>query len=210
MKIKNLEYCLEPKTTLFKEEADVIVAVVLDAIKKNHIEGKTGTFALFGNKKEKDPEQIISFDLEDGSSVASRYLSNSNDYAKIALKKAGAYTTSGCKIESPLDAWGHSMEDVLELETTYGQFLAAFFSSERDFYVYYAIAKALTCMGKEDIVMVENANNMLLSEAKTDTGIYYLIEHVENLFENAMLPEIKAWKEWHDKEKENLKQFFED
>jgi hypothetical protein len=49
---------------------------------------------------------------------------------------------------------------------------------------------------------------MLGIEWEDEPGIFVLKDYVDELFEDQKLPEIKKWKEWHDKSENDLVLFF--
>ena len=225
MQMTNLKVTLEPESTLFKEEVDVIVAVVVDTVDNLSAEGRDlseGSFLLYGAADVEDEsekyeiQEIISFDFDNGPSAPYRPYSDGSDgitsrnFAEKILKRDLSHSHHGSAghisyyVDSPL---------FMTLKTARGRFDSACFGEEfsyRDMtYIYCAVAQAFACMGKEDKVLQDSVDSVFFREAEEYKRIGDLRDHVEELFREKKLPEIKLWKDWHDKESGNLTLFFE-
>ena len=200
----NLSFELQPKTTLFEEEANVIVAIVKDIIEGSVISARSGTFLLYGIKNgEHEPERLISFDLSRRGPTKKFFWTdkNSRELAEEVIERVAGSDYAGepyrgvitYYVDTPL---------FLELWSTCGRFACAFYADKGFYsdmtYVYCAVAKALAMMRKGDEVLQESCEEIFLREIDEYTGILVLREYVERLFNECKLPEIAIWKKWHE------------
>ena len=65
-------------------------------------------------------------------------------------------------------------------------------------YLYYAVAKTLALLAKEDAVLQKGANSIFMTEVEDCPGMSLLEDFVVGLFEAAEIPELKVWQEWHE------------
>lgn len=211
MKITNKRLELEPKSTLYKEEAEAIIAVVF---KMFNGDISDGSFLLYGKKDgEDEPQRIISFDFGDGPSKDCYYDGkNSFRLARETLEQdlknvhEGNSSHISYLCGSPL---------YLTMKTTHGRFNCACFvggiCSHGQIMLYCAIAQALACMGKEDKVLQESCDHIFSDETENnhqkmaDT----VRKYIEAMFDECTVPEIAAWKKWHDENANELTLFFE-
>ena len=206
MTLTNQHFLLEPDSTLFKEEADAIVAVILDILKQDGHDLTEGSFVLMGTKgTSSNSKEIIAFDFGDGPIHDFRDKGiSSRSFARKILRRDAKNKTGSSHVsyfvDSPL---------FLRLKTTNGLFSAAMFVDGSVEDVYYALAQAIACMGKEDTVLQDSVNEIFDLESQDYPGINVLRDYVKKLFEKCELPELKAWQEWHDKNSKKLTLFFE-
>ena len=197
MKLKNVTLCLEPQTTLFKEEADAIIAVVLNVLKHDGRLPKAGTFLLYGVEDGKqDVQKIISFSFKNGAVRNCLESScDSDELGDTILKRVAAHMSHRTAITYYVDS-----PTFLELKTTYGRFLCFYYDESmcNQTYIYCAVAKALASMGKEDEVLQEACEYLFAVEMEDHTRIDVLAGYVDGLFTSCELPELKIWKEWHE------------
>lgn len=107
---------------------------------------------------------------------------------------------------------------VLVLNTTAGRFLMSVcainidHADEISAALMYAMAHALAQMGLEDLILQRSAAR-LDNHLATSTGRYSVkaCQLVEDLFRQCDIPEIMAWRSWHNNasESDGLKLFFE-
>lgn len=200
MNITNLKLGLVPKTTLFKEEADAIVAVVKDVISKSKISVKNGTFLLYGVKNgEREPQRLISFDFGRGPAKKfsifekdSRCLAEEILELEVRKDHSESYSGISYYFDSP---------PFLQLRTTYGRFICAFYAGEGLYsgmtYVYSAVAKALALLCENDEVLQKSCGDVFIREIDDEPRILELEDYVEDLFLKSKLPELAAWQKWH-------------
>lgn len=216
MQMTNLKVTVEPASTLFKEEIDAIIAVVMDTVREQACihdrEVREGSFLFYAMKDgDTEPQQIIEADFEDGPDMG-YHPGGSHDVADAILRKellnshredkaAGLITYF---VDSPI---------FLTLKATYGRFVCACLSYSLSYeamtYIYCAVAKAISCMGVEDEVLQHSCNNIFHLESFGYANSVKIEKHVQELFLKCEIPELKLWKEWHDKESGNLTLFFE-
>ena len=219
MQMTNLKVTLEPETTLFKEEVDAIIAVVMNTIDSEPFisDIHDGSFLFYGMGDGSDePQKIIAFDFENGPTPDYLPYSDGNcgtSSREIAdailtrdLKNPHATKSSHISyyVDSPL---------FLTLRATHGRFACACFGDEFSYkamtYIYCAVAQAMACMGLEDKVLQDSCDMIFFSEADEYKDIDDLRSCVEQLYHECKLPELALWKKWHDAESENLTLFFE-
>ena len=201
MKLTNLELGTWPKTTLYREEADVIIAVIQDAIENSKVSIKNGTFLLWGMKNgEHAPQRMISFDFDYGPvrkfsvyGESSRFLAEE----VIMVHASGERSKTYSAISSYIDLPSH-----LELATTNGHFACSFYAGKGDTnfmaHIYCAVAQTLALMGKEDSVLQDSCDKVFFLEVDGYPEIYVARSYVERLFRDCKLPEIAAWQKWHE------------
>lgn len=219
MQMTNIEVTIEPRSTLFRKEIDAIIAVVTNTIVsepciRNFHEG---SFCFYGKADGDDKVQkIIAFDFKDGpTKVFLPYAfgdcgTSSREIADTILTRDlnNPHETNGSHIsyyaDSPL---------FLSLRTTHGRFACACFGDGFSYkamtYIYCAVAQAIACMGLEDKVLQDSVDQVFLREAKEYKNIDDLRSCIEQLFHECKLPELAAWKKWHDAENDSLTLFFE-
>lgn len=221
MQMTNLKVTLEPETTLFKEEVDAIIAIIEDTIDRRAYDTGSnldeGSFVLYGKKDGEDKvQEMIAFDFESGPSIDCLFYSRcffgtgSREIAENVTKRD--LTNIHDKPDSHISYFRESPL-FLSLKTTSGRFACACYG--RDFsykdmtFVYCAFAQAIACMGKEDKVLQESCDHIFFSQSEEYHELGDLRDHIEELYRECALPELKLWKKWHDAESENLTLFFE-
>ena len=210
MSLSNLELHLEPETTLYKEEADVIIAIVFGIMKEIGVCAKHGTFLLYGVKNDsQEPQKIISFDLRRGPSakfMRNEKRLNSRKMAEEVLERdarseKSTFALQDTKAKGYITYYADSPL-FLSLQATHGRFTCAFYAGDGDYwdmtFVYCAVAQALAVMGKEDEVLQESCDDLFFSEVDEYTTIFIARNYVNSVFEEDVFPEIKAWRTWHD------------
>lgn len=198
--IKNLQLNTEPNTTLFEQEAQALIAIVVNVLEVGNDLPKTGTFLLYGvaDDKPKDLQKIVSFNFKGGTlhnCIDSGYTSDQigDSVLRLAatqLSKSESKTAITYYVDSPA---------FLKLKTTHGTFLCFFWGDNgSSTYVYCASAKAIAMMGKEDQVLQESCKYLFFTEMEDYPSIDMLDKYVEHLFEQCNLDELEEWKKWHE------------
>lgn len=221
MQMTNLELSLEPETTLFKEEVDAIIAVVMNTIDNEpYVRNRDihdGSFLFYGMADDgEEPQKIIAFDFENGPTEnlspysGGDYGNNSREIADAVL--ARELDDNKAKDDSVI-TWFCESPPFLSFRTTHGRFACACFG-DRLFYkpmihIYCAVVQAVACMGLEDTVLQDSCDKVFSSEICTEYRAKNLRSRVKKLFRECKLPELARWKKWHSAEDENLTLFFE-
>ncbi len=216
--LKNFECYVEPDTTLFQQEVDVIVALVLKAIEKYNT--SYGTFILDGQKKGGELECLIRFDLPKGHlkrrviSVGSR--GGAINFAALAANPINAII--GLPNWEGSSIYIADENKLLVLNTTYGRFLCSFYanfphgghgeSTNILMIVGYVIAHMRKRAGvnvigypdvkNEDIVLQDSASSLGLVLFGHNDNADMAAAFVRKAFEQCKVPELKSWKAWHD------------
>ena len=212
MKITNKEFHASPDT-LFKEEIDVVEAVLKNVMNGFIHDSISGTFML-GGIKESDQlfREIMTFDFGEGPTENFNFEEkDSRTYARevLALDANAIHELSIASI-----SYYYDTPIILSAKTTYGRFNCAVFSDSIDSslmaFIYCAIIQALACMGKEDIVLQKSCKHIFKCEKERSAyNITKLKDDIITMFRDGSLPEIATWKKWHEKSSGNLNLFFE-
>ena len=212
MNLTNLEFDLGPKVGLQKAEADAIVAVVMSTIDNFFIPADSGTFLLYGVKNgEHEPERLISFDL--GSGPTKKYFFGDEDSRQVAMNTLEHDAKVDHSDESPHGAISYYVDTPLFLDfwADSGRFICAFFANNVRYddmtHVYCAVVQTLALM-RRDWVSEKSCDEVFYTESRKNAGVYEVKCYVKELFEKCELPELKAWKEWHDHASAKLPCFF--
>ena len=213
MKLANYEFVSGSKAGFHADEADAIVAVVLDVIDNFGISVESGTFLLCGVKNgEHELDRLISFDF--GYGPTKRFYFSEMDSHRMAEKTLELDAKNDHSDESPHGTISYYVDTplFLSLWTGRGRFTCAFYAGGGRFtdmtYVYCAVAEALTLM-REDKVLQRSRDELFYLESRKHTGVYDVKNYVDELFAECELQEIKTCKEWHNYMGIYLPQFFE-
>ena len=215
MELKNYESHYEPEKTLNREEVDAIVAVVQSTIAWLSLDRpglseavKKGSFALVGRKDGayEKAKPIVCFDFENGPKA------NYYNYEKGQYRSSRWMIEYDAQMMNKIDAATGIIREVnyrdlgwqrriLALQTTAGCFFCSVICPNAyETEIYLAVAKSIALMGKEDTVLQGSYGNLLCGHPGHYRGdeIYALDQYVQNLFSKCELPELKAWREWHE------------
>ena len=210
MKITNKRLELEPKSTLFKEEAEAIIATVFQMYRGDL---KDGSFLLYGKKDDQDePQRIIEFDFGSGPSEDC-YYNGKNSY--VLARETLVQDLKNTHIDNSSHiSYFYGSPLFLSMKTTYGRFNCACFVGDMCGHgqkmTYCAVAQALACMGKEDKVLQESCDKIISTEVETGNEMANAVRTlIERIFEECTIPEIATWKKWHDDKEKDLTLFFE-
>lgn len=216
MDFKNYHANYEPETTLYKEETEVIVAAIKNALRYIDRSGIEGSFVLLGQEdgQSKMRKHIIEFDFDYG--LAKNYYRNKssrwavNYVADRVFKMSFDYDQSVIHcLDDELD------EEFLSLDTTNGRFICVAAIGEFPYCeveVYLAVAKALAMMHQDDPVLQTSYRRLLLEEAGIDPDLYDLDEYLAEMFDDKCRhqpDEVAAWKKWADETSEDLRLYFD-
>lgn len=204
----NLETHVEPETTLFQQEVDIILAVI-DQVLATFDEYPTqGTFILDGQKMGEDAKCILRFNLENG--FCQPMEDTSDDIVIRAIDDIlvwPKYLTYGYHGEPnyfgqlPSDIYKYGRRKALVLNTTFGRFVVSFYANfvsgghEESTALLLAVAESIAQMGKEDKILQKSNQNLQWLMTNLDQNAVAL---VRDLFHNCAHPTLKAWKEWHE------------
>ena len=197
MKIKEPIIYPAPWTTLYKEQVDVIIDVVLDVLKHDGKVPKTGTFMLYGKSDDKpDIQEILKFNFKNGAihDCCGSHLTSEELGATILRRAAIAEYSTNATIDYYADS-----PTFLRLKSTYGAFLCFFYGGE-DFdnaYVYCAVAMALSKMCEQDIDLKDACGDLFLTEMEDHTGLSALAGFIDGVFAKCELPALKVWEKWN-------------
>ena len=183
--------------TLFKEELDVVLAVMFHVFGKNS--PNKGTFVLAGQRHGEKIHKIVEFNFKGGKQK--NFIGQDRDSEIMASNCL--WDASLCGSNPGENAITHMFNSpqIMSLETTHGRFLAAFFADSGTFSmqetVYRAIAKTIAMLGRDDEVLQKSCSATLATDAKMDSYIRFL-------FETKNLPAIKTWSAWRDSAKNRI------
>lgn len=209
--LKNFEHYVEPEIILFEQEVDVIVALVLRAIKLTKCNISYGTFILDGQKKDGEAQCLIRFDLPKGHLRSMTYIDY--NFALMAedaindILRSPEWQTSSIYIANE--------SKVLVLNTTYGRFLCSFYADflggghSESTNILMVVAEAIAQMGKEDTILQDSVSAIWFAEIEDNGGANTAMLFVRDAFEKCEIPELAKWKEWHIANNDNLALFFE-
>lgn len=216
-KFINMEMVLEPESTLFQPEIDVILAVIDQVLTSFGHYPTRGTFILVGQKRGEAATNIIRFNLADEESEGSRqevyndtYYSTSNSLAEAAIDEVLSWPEN-----SVYDYQGEAKNfgllpsgiyrctelKVLVLNTVFGRFLASCYANFMDdghtqsTALLIAIAETFAQMGKEDKILQQSAQALYRQAVGIDKDAIIL---VRRLFLDRALPALSAWHTWHE------------
>ncbi|MBR5647398.1 hypothetical protein IKW73_00425 [Candidatus Saccharibacteria bacterium] len=191
--ITELRYnTLWPDNVLYKEEADVIVAVIQEVMEKEEIMQLGSCFALYGVRREKirQPKEMIVVNF------ASRY---------TALTSALLEEVSPWSNDRPtgiVDSPWNCCNDYLVLRTRCGCFTATLHTitkttAKKRAALYAALALVFSQLRKdyEDEILDSGVKKIL--EENKNPDIKKVREFVDRIFETEELPEIQKWREWY-------------
>lgn len=208
----NLEVHLEPETTLFQPEVDVIQAVIEQALANLKHPVKQGTFILDGQVmgKREGAYNIMRFNLQDGRLMLLGQ--NSDKMAEEAINYILHYPRKGQQYDiCPEYYWstfgllpsGFYYDECEQLvamvvNASFGRFVASYYGGEtaswfyRDSrFVLAALAETLAQLCKEDKVLQRSVGELMLKEP--DAAIL-----VKRMFDTCTHPALKAWRDWHE------------
>lgn len=183
--------------TLFKEELDVVLAVMF------HVLGqrvpKKGTFILAGQRHGEKMQTIVEFNFKEGKQR--NFIGQDRDSDVMAANNLWDASTYASNPGAKAITHMFNSPQIMSLETTHGRFLAAFFADGGEFSkqetIYRAITKAIAMLGRDDVVLQKSCDATFDSDSKTEN-------YVKFLFETRELPEIKTWSAWHDQAKSRI------
>lgn len=225
----NMEMHLEPETTLYQQEVDVVMAVI-DRVLSNSVIKKyptKGTFILDGQKMGKKAYNIIRFNFQNGYSTHQLCGKNSDEMAEKSIDEILSYPSpeSYYYFRSDSENFGllpsgwyrHKNGEPLRamvINASFGRFIASFYDGAygSEIECLSAIAETLAQLGKEDKVLRRSVNDIMAERDKEiDFNSVAAVGMVEHMFETCEHPTLKAWKEWHDSAiaANELKYFFE-
>ncbi len=212
-KFTNLQSFVEPNTTLFPQEVDVIQAIIRETLAFLGEQPTQGTFILDGQKTGEDAKCILRFNLEDGPGVwqiGTNGCATTDALAERAIngilswpKRTPYPWPDGHRRSSQFSSKVHHRSElrVLVLNTTYGRFLASccFGFSEnrqnRNVAILNAVAETFAQMGKEDKGLQNSVQQTRAWATSLDKDV---IQLVQQLFKECTLLELETWRNWHE------------
>lgn len=209
-KFTNMQTFVEPETTLFQQEVDVILTVIDQTLAYLNLSPQQGTFILDGQKMGEDAKCILRFNWEAGASQPQTSERTSDQIAADSIDRILSwpeYLTYGYQGEAkyfgllPSDIYRYGRMQVLVINTTYGRFLVSFFADftenrwDESTVVMMALAEAFAQLGKEDGVLQKSADRICRGAGKPESEVITLIR---NLFRECNLPALQTWKAWHE------------
>ena len=193
--------------TLFKEEIDVILAVMFQVLGEKF--PKKGSFMLAGKKEGGELETIVEFNFPGGKQK--RFLGQYQDSDVMASYNVYNMSTFSHEPGSKAIKYQYNSPEVMALHTTNGQFVAAFFADNGGFSTqeraYHAMIEAIALLGRDDVGLKDSFKKTFELDAESNPDLDKLETFVRFLFETQELPEIKTWSAWRDKDKPRI--FFE-
>jgi hypothetical protein len=218
-KFKDFECYTEPVTTLFRQEVDVIVALVIGALDLMKCRVSHGTFILDGQKGNRGPQCLVRFDLSKGhikhEIFKAGFFGRATNFASMAKNVINEAFGDFSKLKASCVCAVYG-DKVLVLNTTFGRFLCSFYADfPHDDYdestnILLVVAEAIACMGKEDKVLQKSASDIWFAETEKNGENNVAVKFVREAFKTCEIPELAAWKSWHDVANQgNLTLFFE-
>lgn len=216
---KNFEAHPSPNSTLYRQEIDVILAVA-HQIAEKRLNSLKGTFILDGQPHNHSASCICRFNLLDGACRREFFCGGIGDSDKLAAEAIDQLLKADSERERYRDVWPHNFNNtdgcmcvgggihcdgnlnVLVLNSTYGKFMATSYldcESKYDFdgniAVLVAVATAFSEMMREDRTLQRS-----FAKIRQLYDYHYLdvVQEVQELFAQAQLPELKAWRVWHE------------
>lgn len=220
----NLKSYVEPETTLFQPEVDVILAVIDQVLASFDTYPDKGTFILDGQKMGEKAKCIVRFNLEGGycrplEDTSDEITANAiNNVLSWPHKPAYAYQGETKFFgQFPSGIYTHGRQKVLVLNTTYGRFLMSYYANsgcnpfeEHDecTILLQALAETFARMGKEDKVLQWSVERVHAQATDLEKRTITL---VQDLFQNCTLSAIREWEDWHEQANDSgeLTLFFE-
>lgn len=215
--LDNLTCYPEPETTLFQQEIDVILALVcaaISSISSTKVSNIKGTLVLDGQKNGGDAKCILRFNLPAGKGVYrhQNYSVDSGSLANYAIDKEISY-----EVWSKSGIYWVKTLEYLALNATSGRFLCSFFvqnASGIDFVtmsnVLLLVSEIFSHLGKEDRILQQSVDTVWYTEFEDNEDGISIRQFVREAFEKCELPELAAWKAWHNKANQgDLTLFFE-
>lgn len=208
-KFINLQTFVEPETTLFQQEVDVVLAIVNQVLTSLQLCPKRGTFILDGQKMGEDAKCILRFNWEEGTYQPLSSERTSDQIAADSIDRILSwpeYLTYGYQGEAkyfgllPSNIYRYGRMQVLVINATYGRFLISFcadFTDERwdeSTVLMMALAEAFAQMGQEDGILLRSADRICQGAGETEKTAIAL---VQGLFRDCTLPALETWKSWH-------------
>ncbi|MDR1300591.1 MAG: hypothetical protein LBK50_02690 [Candidatus Nomurabacteria bacterium] len=228
LEITNLERHVAPETTMFPQEADVIVRIIIELIKNDGGVDK-GTFILDGQKNGREAKCLVRFNLKNGVSTHTFkriHEKTSEQLAEESIDYAIAYPrpeSRHVRLELMGDkkmksgVWQDGEHKVLVLNTTAGRFLCSWFANykdgvgrEKSTQPLMTVSEAIAQMSKEDTILQESNDTIWFGRSQNQPELIELRQWVAELFERCTLSELRAWKKWHEPASKSgkLKLFF--
>lgn len=212
------------KETLFEEEITAIMRILDEALDMFDERPNKGTIILDGQRKGEPAQCIMKMNLANGAYRRKFFGLNDLQSDEMAAESINAIlnwpTEAAYGIEAqnlqfgelPSGCYLDAYEKVLVLNTTFGRFIISAQLAREDYkdggkiklvdyydesvVVMKALAVALTKMGKEDKILRRSVKKIFVNATP---GEKYVREEVENLLHFCSLPELEAWKIWHEK-----------
>lgn len=197
--LRNLQTVPNEKSSLSKEEINVVFAVLNKVFEHEKNCPKQGTFILAGQKDGREPFKIISCEFPRGekknfvaSYRSSRNMAEDVVYAASTYKKEGGGSALNYMYNTPY---------FIRLNTDNGRFLVAFFVDTGEFsfqtLVYMAIVRTLAELRRGDKILEESCEHTFFTEIEDSPGLAALEVYVKSLFEECSLPELEEWQKWY-------------
>lgn len=215
-KFTNLEVHLEPETTLFQQEVDVILAIIDQVLSNLEQYPTKGTFILDGQKMGEKAYNIVRFNLQDGYSTYHRYGRNSDRAAEESINEILSYPSSMNRYSTNpgyywksfglLPSGFYQCDDmpqlrVVVINASFGRFIASFYGDpyDADTDCLTALAEALAQLCKEDKVLRRSVDDIVSDSVKRrDDGAEVAAAIASKMFDSCDHPALKAWRDWHE------------